>query len=193
VVALDTATGAVRWDLRERFGWSQLILTAGDVALVEGGRSRDSAHETLVVDLADGSEVASFGQGVDDCASDGQALIACRVGVPDREGALATFDVEHRRGGAALTNESISGIDTVAYGRVFAQGTGVSDSPGQQISVDRAVNVVDTELPGALLTASDQYALFVCEGPDVDCSGFGLRGEGDGAWYPYYAVHRIDG
>lgn len=192
VVALDAATGIVRWDLRERFGWSKLILTAGDVALVEAGDSRDSDHEMLVLDLADGSEVASFGSSVGDCASDGQTLIACFVGVPDNPGALATFDVERRSGGAALTSEIISGLDTLAYERVFAEGTGTSESPDQQISVDRGVNVVDTELPGALLTASDQYAIFACGGPDVDCSGYELTNEDDDAWHPYYTIYSID-
>jgi outer membrane protein assembly factor BamB len=188
VVALDAATGEVRWDLRERFGRSDLVLTAGDLALVE------TAHETLVLDLTDGSEVASFGREVsDDCGSDGRTLIACKVAVPGRDGALATFDVESRHRGIALTNEAMSSIDSVGLDRVFADGTGVNGSvPSDEIgSFDRSAHLVDEDLPGALLAASPDYAMFVCS--TSDCSEPSLyHGEEDEAAYPRYVVHRID-
>lgn len=127
LVALDAATGRRRWDLSERFRYSNLLFTAGDVALVEvPADDADDAVgdvplqgvETVAIDVETGREVASLGTEAAICRTDHVALIACSYHGPDDD-RVATFDVEDRERGVSAEGFDGLSIDAVWDDRVF--------------------------------------------------------------------------
>jgi hypothetical protein len=194
VVALDAATGETRWDLSERYSWSDLVLTAGDVAVIkvaplpddgqserEGDTPRRAVTETLVVDLATGREIASFGTEVFTCGTDGSELIACSMFGRSDDRRLATFRVAGRDAGVSAAGLPDLDVDGVWQGRVF--GSALESPPPdppyrtewtpveRYLSVDRSGGIVEQGLPGSFLVGSDDYVIFRCGSIGTACPG----------------------
>jgi outer membrane protein assembly factor BamB len=130
LVALDASTGRTRWDLSERFRYSDLVLTAGEVALVEvpADGADDSIGdvplqgvETLAIDLETGREVTSLGTEIGPCRTDQTSLVACSLRGPDGPGddRVATFQLDDRDVGVSEARFDGLSIDDVWDGRVF--------------------------------------------------------------------------
>lgn len=187
VVALDTTTGEVRWNMSEQHPQSSFAFAAGDLAVVrvpdpepgsdEAARGRS---ETLVVEAATGREVASFGTLASACGA-GDELIACAVGAFGDDERLATFRVGDRE--ASVSESALPRTTVPVFVRAVVDGRIVLDQHDHRpaSTMDRFANTIDTELPGHYLAMSDRYALFEPEAGRPETS------PGTGA----YAVHRI--
>lgn len=149
LTGVDVVTGEPRWDLGDRFEWSEVALTAGDVVLVEA-RERDvRGAEYVLVDAA--GEVLGAFQGNVGCATDGTTLIAC----PDFiDGGVRFFDLASREITLAATEDEAPRLQGVVAGRVILE-----DGPGF-FSIDRFGNRIDESLPSGVVAASDTHVVF---------------------------------
>jgi outer membrane protein assembly factor BamB len=149
LAGVDLVTGEPRWDLGDRFEWSGLVLTAGDVVLVQA--SENDARDLKYVLVHASGEVLGAFQGNFGCATDGSTLIAC----PDLiDSGVRVFDLASRE----LTFAPVDGIppplDGVVAGRM------VLEDDGGFHSIDRFGNRIDESLPSGVVAASDTHVLF---------------------------------
>ena len=130
LVALEASTGTTRWDLSERFPYSDLVLTAGDIALVAVpaddadesiGAVAVQGVETLAIDLETGREETSLGTEMGTCRTDHTSLVACPVSQTGVRGGdrVATFRLDDHEVGVSQARFDGLGIDDVWNGRVF--------------------------------------------------------------------------
>lgn len=150
VTAVATATGERRWDLTDLFDRTELLLVAGDVALVRGAEEGKKHPRGLLVTIDEGHRLDEFGYGsFDGCGTDGRTLIAC-----PSDGDLLTFQVADGRLGTVTTEVEVGRVDAVWQDRIF-----VSHGPASH-SIDRAGSLLDENLPGLLVTRADDVLLF---------------------------------
>jgi hypothetical protein len=149
LAGVDLVTGEPRWDLGDRFEWSGVVLTAGDVVLVQA-REKDARDLKYVLVHASGEVLGAF-QGNFGCTTDGSTLIAC----PDFiDSGVRVFDLASRELTLAPTEDEAPSLDGVVAGRVV-----VADGPGF-FSIDRFGNRIDESLPSGVVAASDTHVLF---------------------------------
>jgi hypothetical protein len=150
VTAVATATGEQRWDLADLFDRTELLLVAGDVALVRAADEGKKHPRGLLVTIEDGQRLHELGYGsFDGCGTDGRTLIAC-----PSDGDLLTFQVADGRSGTVATEVEVGRVDAVWQDRIF-----VSHGPARH-SVSRAGTLLDKNLPGDLVARADDVLLF---------------------------------
>ncbi len=148
LAGVDLVTGEPRWDLGDRFEWAGVVLTAGDVVLVQASE-KDARDPKYVLVHASGEVLGAF-QGNVGCATDGTTLIAC----PDLiDSGVRVFDLASRELTFAPVAE-YPPLDGVVAGRVVLEG----DSGFY--SIDRFGNRIDESLPSGVVAASDTHVLF---------------------------------
>lgn len=153
VVATDLATGEQRW---ERAG-SRLVTVAGDVAMVDDG----SSHFTAVT-AVDGKTVGTLENAdrMEDCDTDGTALIVCLLPDDGRDKKLTTFDVAGRRSGTPAA--AVSSLDGVRAERIFVTGRRAGDPTAfRPYTLDSVGNEIDRELdlPGEIVLLTNDRAI----------------------------------
>lgn len=164
VTALDAETGKKRWDLKNRYGTSELLHVAGAVALIattqDAKQSSDDERAAIIVDAKTGRELAKLGNG-DNCGSDGLRLIACFVSDPEEVATrLATFDLskmEKHLSPEPVENAKVGLIAAVWGDYIFVDDGSIE---GERRALDRNGNAISNKLPGSLVGISDEYAAF---------------------------------
>lgn len=168
VTAVATATGEQRWDLTDLFDRTELLLVAGDVALVRGADEGKKHSRGLLVTIDEGQLLDEFGYGsFDGCGTDGRTLIAC-----PSEGDLLTFQVADGRSGTVTTEVEVGRVDAVWQDRIFVS------YGATRHSVDRAGSLLDKNLPGELVTRAGDVVMFRTEDEETGASildGYRLR------------------
>ncbi len=168
VTAVATATGEQRWDLTDLLDRTELLLVAGDVALVRGADEGKKHPRGMLVTIDEGQLLDELGYGsFDGCGTDGRTLIAC-----PSDGDLLTFQVADGRSGTVTTEVEAGRVDAVWEDRIF-----VSHGPASR-SIDRAGSLLDENLPGDLVTRAGDVVLFRTEDEETGASilnGYRLR------------------
>lgn len=165
-VALDPATGERLWDLSDRHPNARLVLAAGDAVVVEVvDESTGTGSETLILDVASGRELASFGTRVvvaEDCGTNG-SLVACPVMTDPSDidsSSLATFDLGHRDAGVAVrTIGEATGLERASVRGVGDGRVVVGDWDHASVALDRSGRRVDPVVPGVLVALSDRFLI----------------------------------
>jgi hypothetical protein len=168
VTGVDTATGEQRWHLTDLYDRTELLLVAGDVALIRGADEGKKHPRGMLVTIDEGQLLDELGYGsFDGCGTDGRTLIAC-----PSDGDLLTFQVADGRSGTVTTEVEVGRVDAVWEDRIF-----VSHGPASH-SIDRAGSLLDENLPGDLVTRADDVVLFRTEDEETGASilnGYRLR------------------
>jgi outer membrane protein assembly factor BamB len=147
VSALDLSTGAVVWDLDDRYAGAEVEFAGGDTVVLDV--LVESRVEGRVL-AADGDELTEV-VNVDSCATD-RAVVACS----DTGGGVDVLDL----GTGVVTHHRVSvfSVDLVRDGRIY-----LSSGRGAW-SVDTAGNVIDKSLPGRVTAMTDEIACFTLFG-----------------------------
>jgi len=178
-VLLDKATGEPLPYRFDRHPWVRPVEAAGNVAVLLAGTDDDRSvvGDLVLVDLADGSELAVLGSGgrggAGTCDSDG-ALIACAVeDTSTDEMHLATYDTASGSGAFAAAGE----WHELTIHAVWHDGVLSTMGVGNQSTqvLDLAGKVVQ-DLPGYFMAASDEFVVMRSVSVSTD-----------------YAVYRVTG
>jgi outer membrane protein assembly factor BamB len=143
VTALDLSTGAVRWDLTDRYDGSEALAGGEDTAQVRVGSGGKEAGKLLAT--GDGHELADA-DGEGRCAS-ADGLLAC----PGADGVVVR---DLATGAVTETGVSASRVDRVQDGRFYLA------RDDRVWTIDAEGNVIDKRLPGELTTITDEMVCF---------------------------------
>jgi hypothetical protein len=167
VGALASDTGEPLWNLRDQYDRSQLVLVAGDVALVRvaGEGKRHPRGLVITADRAVVLEELGYGD-LDGCATD-QRQIVC-----PRDGDLWMFQVENGAVRTVTPEIDVTGVDAVTTDRIYVVGS------RNHHSVDLGGRVIDEDLPGQFIARGDDWAIFQTsdvDAPEAYVDGYRLR------------------
>lgn len=151
VAAVSAATGKPLWDLADQYDRSELVLTAGDVALVRAVEEDKRHPRGLVVTLDRGQVLEEFGYGdLSGCAADERTLIVC-----PRDGDLWTFQVADGKVRTIDAEVRVDRVNGIAPDRIYVVAS------GDNHSIDYDGALVDQGLPGDFLARGDDWVLFL--------------------------------
>lgn len=149
VGALAADTGEPLWNLRDQYDRSQLVLVAGDVALVRVAAEGKRHPRGLVITVDRAVVLEELGYGdLDGCASD-QRQIVC-----PRDGELWMFQVENGAVRMVTPEIDVAAVDAITEDRLYVVGS------RNHRSVDLNGQVVDEDLPGTFIARGDDWAIF---------------------------------
>jgi len=161
-VALDLSSGNERWSATDRLSQSEFLLATDDLALVRA--VEDGVFSWQIVDVADGTTVADLEEWVERCATDGERLIACSIGVLSGLLSYELGETEAR----SFPDQSALFLGLGFNGYLFAKAL----SSGEHLAVDRWGNVLSDPLPGRAVRVTDEYAVFA---NDADPDSFAVH------------------
>lgn len=147
VSALDLSTGAVVWDLDDRYEAAEVVSAGGDVVVVRARIESKTVGKVLAA--GDGHELAGLAD-VRSCAVD-SAVVACAGGGPVEIVDVGTGAVTHGSG-------PVSDVDLVRDGRIHVS------SSDRAWTVDTEGNVIDKSLPGRVTAMTDEVGCFMLSG-----------------------------
>ena len=156
VGAMAADTGEPLWNLRDQYDRSQLVLVAGDVALVRvvGEGKRHPRGLVITLDRAQVLDELGYGD-LDGCATD-QRQIIC-----PRDGDLWMFQVEDGAVRTVTPEIDVTGVEAVTADRIYVVGS------RNHHSVDLGGRVVDEDLPGRFVARGDDWAIFQTSAADA--------------------------
>lgn len=158
VGAVDASTGEPRWNLRDQYDRSQLVLVAGDVALVRvaGEGKRHPRGLVITIDQAQVLDELGYGD-LAGCATD-QRQIVCPRG--DDLWAFQVADGDVR---TISPEVDVDRVDAVTQDRVYVTGN------RNRHSIDFEGRLVDDHLPGGFVARGEDWVIFQTaeNGPDA--------------------------
>ena len=149
VAAVDAATGEQLWDLRDQHDRSQLVLVAGDVALVRvvGEGKRHPRGLVITIDRAQVLEELGYGD-LAGCATD-QRQIVC-----PRDGDLWMFQVTDGEVRTLSPEVEVTRVDALTEDRIYVTAN------RNRHSVDLEGRLVDENLPGRFVARGEDWVIF---------------------------------
>jgi hypothetical protein len=142
--AFDVATGKPRWDLGSRYRGSEVVLAAGDVALVHATKSTKTEAKLVLVSTETGKQVAEFGNSEAAlCETDGDTTIGCFFD----GNSVSVFALDDQTVTRVTVGDVFEGI---GQNRIFLRGLGDS-----HYTVDLSGRTIDEQLPGEPVTVTD--------------------------------------
>ena len=154
--ALDVTSGQPLWSLVETYPQARVVALSSGAMVIS--QIEKVAPRNTLLRMSDGTKISDLGFPSMRCVSDSAAsIIACSMHGDPGKDRLMTY--QSGDAGIKISKRPIpeSMITAVWNGYVFYGGYSKDSSYG---AVDQFGNVVSAQLPGRVVTVTDQYAVF---------------------------------